>query len=359
MTFNKFEKRNVTLGEIVVDADNNVRLVTDKHVVELKNAMLEYGVVLNGETTIELKNKDVGDEVPLTPATEKGTPVWQTEFARSGGMLKTLAVDGKLHLYSGFHTHTAALELFGEAHSIEVLVNTPILPVTCVKASLLSGSENVHGKNRTREDKNEAVRRWLTDEETWIYTNAFIGRMTNTSGAFVGKVEAKLHAEAKKAGTEYGRPDELIPVDKNGNELPPMNARGAHGNAKDVAKRELKRDKDVAAAAAAEFPNNATKPAPKPAPEATEPKAEVKDEPKATEPAPEATPEDNLREILDALNKLNDNAQVRDVKAYVAAQLTEVVEDGNEPTFDEDADKARDEADDALSTFVEEGIAAG
>lgn len=411
MKINGFETRTVSLDSIVVDVDKNIRTIDFNHVNVLKNAMLGYGIIVDGsdEPVDTIKAGGIKTAMPQVPATDddNGDVLWQTAFAQSGGMLKTVEIDGKLHLYSGFHTHTAATELFGGAHEIAVLVNTATkLPEACLNPALLSGGENVHGgKKRTSAEKREAVRRWLKNRKTWKYTDAFIAKMTNVSPRFVGKMDEELRKKAEAEGKKYRRPNTRIAVNKKGEEreIKPGGKHGKHEDAvkkrdEAVAQTQTDAERAVLEAAAQEFPNQVsaeTTPEPvvdaEPEAEAT-PEAnettipqgldEASDEPIALavtdfshacevanedadvmlEAMPEGTQgqhEDDLEAIYNAIDALKGNRYREFFLAHIAPLQNSVMQAGTAqmPTADDEfsaeAELARDEEDDALETLME------
>jgi len=181
MTMKGFETRKVSLGEIVITESVNVR-------------ELDFGLVAEYQTDME----------------EYGQDDWQAAWAGSGGRLRTVEMDGELHLYGGFHTHRAATAAWGADHEVTVWVNVnPDIPEECRIPSLLAGGENAsHGRRRTADEKREAVDRWLRcqySEDSNKWADRYIAKMVSVSVAYVSKRDGKLREEL---GEEYTRPDE-------------------------------------------------------------------------------------------------------------------------------------------------------
>ena len=191
-----FEKRTVTLGDIVVNEQANVREVKMNYVHSLAADMKEYDEDANR----------VG--------------AWQDAWAASGGLMRTVEVNGELQLYGGFHTHRAAFSVYKGEHEVTVLVNVDEdIPEECRLPHLLAGGENVsHGKKRTAKEKRIAVDRWIrceASEDSWKWSDGYIAKRCNVTRAYVTKRDEIAQREM---GKKYTRPEERYYV-RNGKVL--------------------------------------------------------------------------------------------------------------------------------------------
>ena len=180
-----FETRKMALRDIIINESVNLRELDNKLVAEYQKDMEEYGV-----------NE------------------WQDRWIATGGWVKTVEINGEIHLYGGFHTHRAALNAFGADHKLSVLVNINIdIPEECRVPALLAGGENAsHGKRRTNAEKREAVDRWLKcehAEDSNKWSDAYIAKMTKTSTGYVRKRDKVLR---KELGEAFDRPEERYSV---------------------------------------------------------------------------------------------------------------------------------------------------
>ena len=290
MKMKGFETRKVSLGDIVVNEFVNVRELDMELVEEYKTDMVEYGV------------ED-----------------WQSAWAGNGGRLRTVEVDGVLHLYGGFHTHRAASAAWGGGHEVEVLVNVdPDIPEDCRVPSLLAGGENAsHGKRRTNVEKGEAVDRWLKcehAEDSNKWSDGYIAKRCSVSKSFVMVRDKALREEL---GEEYVRPDERFYMRKG---------------------KMLQADVDKNRTSVAE-----ASPAEEDAPEIPE-----ADAPKVEDSLADAADaaEEDVAPTSDADEAEEDEADDADAEAQAQADAEEDIGERVETEDDEDADEAdADEAD--------------
>ena len=180
-----FETRKMALRDIIINESVNLRELDNKLVAEYQKDMEEYGV-----------NE------------------WQDRWIATGGWVKTVEINGEIHLYGGFHTHRAALNAFGADHKLSVLVNINIdIPEECRVPALLAGGENAtHGRRRTNDEKREAVDRWLKcehAEDSNKWSDGYIAKMTQTTAAYVRKREKAMREEL---GEAYTRPEDRYSV---------------------------------------------------------------------------------------------------------------------------------------------------
>lgn len=180
-----FEIREIALRDIIINESVNLRELDNKLVAEYQKDMEEYGV-----------NE------------------WQDRWIATGGWVKTVEINGEIHLYGGFHTHRAALNAFGADHKLSVLVNINIdIPEECRVPALLAGGENAtHGRRRTNDEKREAVDRWLKcehAEDSNKWSDGYIAKMTQTTAAYVRKREKAMREEL---GEAYTRPEDRYSV---------------------------------------------------------------------------------------------------------------------------------------------------
>lgn len=176
-----FETRKMALRDIIINESVNLRELDNKLVAEYQKDMEEYGV-----------NE------------------WQDRWIATGGWVKTVEINGEIHLYGGFHTHRAALNAFGADHKLSVLVNINIdIPEEYRIPALLAGGENAtHGKRRTNAEKREAVDRWLRNEhaaDSNKWSDGYIGEMCAVAKSTVMSRDKALREEL---GEEYNRPEE-------------------------------------------------------------------------------------------------------------------------------------------------------
>ena len=131
-----FEKRRVTLSVINVNPHDNVRQVSEKLVDEYAADMQEYGA----------------DD-------------WQDFW---GQRMRVVEDEGRLELFSGFHTHRAVHQAFGPEHEVYVDVydgsDGHVAPQHQTARLLATGENGKHGKKRTRRERKVAMDRWLLNE---------------------------------------------------------------------------------------------------------------------------------------------------------------------------------------------------
>ena len=88
------------------------------------------------------------------------------------------------HLWSGFHTVTAAREVFSVGGEIRCIVEGE----NYRDAYFLATRTNAqHGRRRTNAEKQTSVDRWLNDEETNLWTDSYIAKQCHVTHVFVGK----------------------------------------------------------------------------------------------------------------------------------------------------------------------------
>ena len=77
------------------------------------------------------------------------------------------------HLYSGFHTVTAAMREFGREYEINVIQEGKDWREAYFLATRMNAT---HGRRRTNAEKELAVRRWLEDDEMCQWTDGHIAQ---------------------------------------------------------------------------------------------------------------------------------------------------------------------------------------
>lgn len=110
------------------------------------------------------------------------------------------------HLWSGFHTITAAKSAFGKDHEIEVAVEGKTKRDAYL---LITGTNATHGFNREEDDEITAVKKWLQHPELQLWTNAHIARKCNVDEDFVYGINDEL----MKFEIGYTRPTKLKYID--------------------------------------------------------------------------------------------------------------------------------------------------
>ena len=147
-------KVTVPIYDIVIDSHINTRELDEDVIEEYREAMLAYGVD---------NWQDHWNELPRITASK--------------------------HLFSGFHTLTAAKTAFGADHVVRCAVEGEAYR----DAYFLATSTNAqHGRRRTNIEKELAVKRWLEDEEMCQFTDGHIAEQCQVSQPFVGKVSMSL-----------------------------------------------------------------------------------------------------------------------------------------------------------------------
>ena len=144
------ESRIVTrkISEIIIGPAINTREVDSDIVVEYKDAIEGYGA----------KWQESWNELPRI--TESN------------------------HLWSGFHTISAARLVFGDTWITRCVVEGE----TEREAFFLATRTNAqHGRRRTNAEKETAVKRWLEDEEMNQWTDGYIAKVCLVSQPFVTK----------------------------------------------------------------------------------------------------------------------------------------------------------------------------
>ena len=163
----------VPIYDIVIDSHINTRELDEDVIEEYREAMREYG---------EAHWQSFWNEAPRM--TESG------------------------HLYSGFHTVTAAMREFGWEYQIDVIKEGKDWREAYFRATGMNGT---HGRRRTNAEKELAVRRWLEDEEMRQWTDGHIAKECLVSAPFVSKL-----AKSKSLETISSRPTTRKFVDSDG-----------------------------------------------------------------------------------------------------------------------------------------------
>ena len=136
------------IGEIILDPKINTREVDSGIVVEYKEAIEGYGA----------KWQDHWNELPHI--TESN------------------------HLWSGFHTISAARLVFGDTWVTRCIVEGE----THRDAYFLATRTNAqHGRRRTNLEKQTSVDRWLEDEDMCQWSDGYIAKHCHVTDPFVGK----------------------------------------------------------------------------------------------------------------------------------------------------------------------------
>ena len=142
-------KVTVPIYDIVIDSHINTRELDEDVIEEYREAMREY-------------DKEH----------------WQSFWNESPRMTESN------HLYSGFHTVTAAMHEFGQEYEISVVREGKDWREAYFLATRMNAT---HGRRRTNAEKEEAVKRWLEDEEMCQWTDGHIARECLVSAPFVSK----------------------------------------------------------------------------------------------------------------------------------------------------------------------------
>ena len=142
-------KVTVPIYDIVIDSHINTRELDEDVIEEYREAMREYG-----------------------------KEHWQGFWNESPRMTESN------HLYSGFHTVTAAMHEFGQEYEISIVREGKDWREAYFLATRMNGT---HGRRRTNAEKEEAVKRWLEDEEMCQWTDGHIARECLVSAPFVSK----------------------------------------------------------------------------------------------------------------------------------------------------------------------------
>ena len=144
----------VPIYDIVIDSHINTRELDEDVIEEYREAMREYG------------ESD-----------------WQSFWNESPRMTESR------HLYSGFHTVTAAMREFGREYEINVIQEGKDWREAYFRATRMNAT---HGRRRTNAEKETAVSRWLEDEEMCQWTDGHIAKECLVSAPFVSKVARSL-----------------------------------------------------------------------------------------------------------------------------------------------------------------------
>ena len=128
----------VPIYDIVIDSHINTRELDEDVIEEYREAMREYG------------ESD-----------------WQSFWNESPRMTESR------HLYSGFHTVTAAMREFGREYEISVIQEGKDRREAYFLATRMNAT---HGRRRTNAEKELAVRRWLEDDEMCQWTDGHIAK---------------------------------------------------------------------------------------------------------------------------------------------------------------------------------------
>ena len=142
-------KVTVPIYDIVIDSHINTRELDEDVIEEYREAIREYG-----------------------------KKHWQGFWNESPRMTESG------HLYSGFHTVTAAMREFGREYEISVVREGKDWREAYFLATRMNAT---HGRRRTNAEKEEAVKRWLEDEEMCQWTDGHIARECLVSAPFVSK----------------------------------------------------------------------------------------------------------------------------------------------------------------------------
>ncbi len=142
-------KVTVPIYDIVIDSHINTRELDEDVIEEYREAMREYG-----------------------------KEHWQSFWNESPRMTESN------HLYSGFHTVTAAMHEFGQEYEISIVREGKDWREAYFLATRMNAT---HGRRRTNAEKEEAVKRWLEDEEMCQWTDGHIARECLVSAPFVSK----------------------------------------------------------------------------------------------------------------------------------------------------------------------------
>ena len=140
------------IGEIILDPKINTREVARDVVTDYKEAMQGYGA----------KWQDHWNELPRITETN--------------------------HLWSGFHTICAAIEIFGERTTVKCHIEGE----NERDAYFLATRANAqHGRRRTNLEKQTSVDRWLNDEEMNQWTDGYIAKLCRVTQPFVSNRRLK------------------------------------------------------------------------------------------------------------------------------------------------------------------------
>ena len=161
----------VPIYDIVIDSHINTRELDEAVIEEYRESMREYG-----ESN------------------------WQSFWNESPRMTESG------HLYSGFHTVTAAMREFGREYEINVIQEGKDWREAYFRATRMNAT---HGRRRTNAEKELAVRRWLEDDEMCQWTDGHIAKECLVSAPFVSKVARSLE-------TISSRPTKRKFVDSDG-----------------------------------------------------------------------------------------------------------------------------------------------
>ena len=142
-------KVTVPIYDIVIDSHINTRDLDEDVIEEYREAMREYG-----------------------------KEHWQSFWNESPRMTESN------HLYSGFHAVTAAMHEFGQEYEISIVREGKDWREAYFLATRMNAT---HGRRRTNAEKEEAVKRWLEDEEMCQWTDGHIARECLVSAPFVSK----------------------------------------------------------------------------------------------------------------------------------------------------------------------------
>ena len=136
------------ISEIIIDSTINTRAIDFDVVEDYKDAMRGYGASW----------QDSWNELPRITETN--------------------------HLWSGFHTLTAAELVFSPRAQIRCVIEGE----NTRDAYFLATRTNAqHGRRRTNEEKRNSIDRWLEDEEMNLWTDSYIAKMCHVTHVFVGK----------------------------------------------------------------------------------------------------------------------------------------------------------------------------
>ena len=136
-----------------------------------------YDIVIDSHINTRELDEDVIEEY-REAMREYGESDWQSFWNESPRMTESR------HLYSGFHTVTAAMREFGSEYQISVVQEGKDWREAYFLATRMNAT---HGRRRTNAEKELAVRRWLEDDEMCQWTDGHIAKECLVSAPFVSK----------------------------------------------------------------------------------------------------------------------------------------------------------------------------
>ena len=139
--------QTIKIDTIIIDEEINTRRIDRNLVLEYQDSIKEYG--------------------------ENWQDYWK-ELPR---------ISESRHLWSGFHTVAASLGEFGADTTIRVVVEGETYRDAFF---LATRSNHMHGRRRTTAEKENAVLRWLNDEDMNQWTDGYIAKMCQVDQKTVG-----------------------------------------------------------------------------------------------------------------------------------------------------------------------------